>query len=68
MIKKIKRIISEIRKGQNQLIYGQNQLWAFQKLGQLLPEENFIPQTTWSISPLAVLHALNIIKLNNSLL
>ena len=63
MIKKIKAIINEIRDNQRQLIYGQNQLWASQKLDKLLPSENFLPQTTWSISPSAVLHALNILEL-----
>lgn len=66
MIKKIKRVINELRKKQTQLVYGQNQLWATQKLQSLFPESNYIPQTGWSMTPQAIMHCLNIITIKSS--
>ena len=63
MLKRIKNIINENRANQKQLFYGQNQLYATIKLQELLGEDHFIPFTGWSMSPMAILHCLNIISL-----
>ena len=64
MLKRIKNIVNENRANQKQLVYGQNQLYATIKLQELLGVDHFIPFTGWSMSPITILHCLNIISLN----
>tara|TARA_R110002012_G_scaffold281843_2_gene471421 strand:- start:12256 stop:12996 length:741 start_codon:yes stop_codon:yes gene_type:complete len=73
MIKRIKRIVNELIQSQrkqvvvqNQLLNGQNQLWASQKLNALLGVSHFIPFTGWSMTPQAIVHCLNIINMQET--
>lgn len=63
MIERLKSFLKELRKDLKAVKYGQNQLWATQKLQSLFAESHFVPQTGWSLSPQAIVHALNIISI-----
>ncbi|PHQ28661.1 O-methyltransferase [Leeuwenhoekiella nanhaiensis] len=62
MIKRIKRIINEFRTDNKKLFYKDSQIWASLKL-QSLFGEHFIPHTSWTMTPQAIVHALNIIAI-----
>ena len=64
MIERLKRFLKALRQDLKAVKYGQNQLWATQKLQSLFAESHFIPQTPWSLSPQAIVHCLNIISIN----
>lgn len=66
MINRLKTYFKNLRQDVDAIKYSQNQLWATQKLESLFKESHFIPQTGWSMTPQATLHALNIISLNKS--
>lgn len=63
-LKKLKLFLKELRSNQVAIRNGQQQLWATQKLQDLFGDESFIPQTSWSLQPEAILHILNIISIN----
>ncbi|MAZ25730.1 MAG: hypothetical protein CL868_01460 [Cytophagaceae bacterium] len=64
MINRFKSFLKDMRQDLKIIKSGQNQLWATQKLQSFFSEGHFIPQTSWSLSPQAIVHCLNIISIN----
>jgi hypothetical protein len=66
MIKKLEQLksyLKELKRNQLAIRNGQQQLWSSEKLQSLFGHETFIPQTSWSLQPEAILHLLNIISI-----
>lgn len=59
-LRQFKEFLCDLKTNQEKSFYNQEQLWASQKLNALFSQGHFIPQTTWSMNPMAMLHALNI--------
>src|SRR5690554_4806588 len=54
--------VKEVKTHQSQ---SQQASLDYAQLSRLFPESNFIPFTTWTISPSVILHILNDIVINN---
>ncbi|WP_416448156.1 hypothetical protein ACH3PA_11535 [Leeuwenhoekiella sp. A2] len=62
MINRFKKYFKELKQNQAALKHNQLQLFAHQQL-QAFAGVDFIPHTSWSMTPQAILHILNIIVL-----
>lgn len=63
MIKRIKKLVSVLKEGNETIIQNQKDQLALTQLLGLFKINHFIPLTTWSASPQSIINILNIISL-----